>query len=67
MLVNCLQKCRWTVFKSVDELSPKNVSVNCLVGELSCSPFYGIQANSADASECDVKCLGKNIRLFRVP
>ena len=35
--MNCLQKCWWTVFKSVVELSSKTVSVNCLVGELSCS------------------------------
>ena len=28
---NCLQKCRGTVFKSVEELSPKAVSGNCLV------------------------------------
>ena len=31
MSMNCLQKCRWTVFKSVGELSSKTVSVNCLV------------------------------------
>ena len=30
--VNCLQNCRWTVFSFVGELSPKSVSVNCLVG-----------------------------------
>ena len=35
--MNCLQKCQWTVFNSVGELSSKTVSVNCLVGELSCS------------------------------
>ena len=33
--VNFLQICRCTVSNFVIELSPKNMSVNCLVGELS--------------------------------
>ena len=31
------KKCRWVVFNCVDELSPKTVSMSCLVDELSCS------------------------------
>ena len=29
------KKCRWVVFNCLDELSPKNVSMSCLVDELS--------------------------------
>ena len=39
MSVNCLQFCRWTVSNFVGELSPKYVSVNSLVGELSRNLF----------------------------
>ena len=34
------KKCRWVVFNCVDELSPKTVSMSCLVDELSCSHFF---------------------------
>ena len=39
MLGNCLQNCRGTVFKSVGELSPKALSGNCLIGELTLVPI----------------------------
>ena len=36
------KKCRWVVFNCVGELSPKTVSMSCLVDELSCSRIFDL-------------------------
>ena len=57
--MNCLQKCRWTVFNFVGELSSKSASVNCLVGELSGFPFWDFRSV---AGCCHIKMVtGKTI------
>ena len=43
--MNCLQKVLMGCLQLCDELSPKTVSMSCLVDELSCSPGEAIYHN----------------------